>query len=337
MWGHMKKRIKIRQDTLNSLIVDTMKDAVDQYMLIDKRILSIDTKLKFNLYTNYEPTSISLFLQSYDVIDETVKKRLSQIEDVFAKKTDKNKYDSFLESNIQDILQYDDLSMEEKTDIIYESSSDLTQSLYANPNALKNAKRSKNIVAPVLESILYHNNTVSSYMKIIEYDYYTHTHSLNVSIYALCLGAWLELSEDELKVLGRSALLHDLGKSSIDPDIVNKPSKLTQEEYEIMKDHPSFGYESAQKIGIEDELLLDGIRHHHEKLNGLGYPDGLKGDEISQFARIIGVCDVFDALTTKRSYKEGMKSFEALALMKKEMSEHLDMDIVNSFIKMLHQ
>ena len=333
----MKKRTKVRQDTLNSLIIDTIDDAVDKYMLIDKRTLSVDSKLKFNIYHKHEKSNMSLFLQSYNVIDPDVKSKLSEVEEIFAKKSDKEKYDSFLETNIQDILQDRNLSIDEKTDIIYESSSDLTQSLYSNPNALKNAKRSESIVAPVLESILYHNNTVSSYMKIIEYDYYTHTHSLNVSIYALCLGAWLKMDEDELKVLGRAALLHDLGKSTIDTNIVNKPGKLTQEEFETMKSHPTFGYESAKKIGILDEKLLDGIQHHHEKLNGLGYPSGLKGDEISQFARIIGVCDVFDALTTKRSYKEGMKSFEALGLMKKQMHDHLDMDIVNSFIKMLHQ
>ena len=333
----MKKRITIRQKTLNSLLIDTIEDAVDNYMIIDKRTLSVDSKLKFDLYSNENQTNMSLFLQSYNVIDEDVKKKLAEVEDIFAKKSDKSKYDSFLENNIQNILKDDELTIEEKTDILYESSSDLTHSLYSNPNALANAKRSENIVSPVLESILYHNNTVSSYMKIIEYDYYTHTHSLNVSIYALCLGAWLKLSEDKLKVLGRSALLHDLGKSSIDPKIVNKPAKLTDEEFNTMKSHPTLGYESAIKIGIDDKLLLDGIRHHHEKLNGLGYPDGLKGDEISLFARIIGICDVFDALTTKRSYKEGMKSFEALGLMKKQMDDHLDMNIVNSFIKMLHK
>lgn len=333
----MKHRIKIRQDTLNSLVNDTIDNSINSYILVDKRVLNIDCVVSFNLYSHDEVSQMKLYLQSDTVIDETHKKNLEFVEKIFAKKDDRNKYDFFLEKNIQNILKNDNLSMEEKTDIIYESSSDLTNSLYSNPNALKNAKRSENIVAPVLESILYHNNTVSSYMKIIEYDYYTHTHSLNVSIYALCLGAWLKLDEDRLKVLGRAALLHDLGKSSIDTDLVNKAGKLTPEEFETMKSHPSFGYVSAMKIGIEDKDLLDGIRHHHEKINGNGYPDGLKGDEIKLFPRIIGVCDVFDALTTKRSYKDSMTSFEALQLMKQEMSEHLDMKIVNAFVNMLHK
>lgn len=332
----MKARSKIRQDTLNSLIIDTIDNSLDSYMLIDKRVLQLDCKLDFNLYSFNDESHMSVFLENNTVIDKAYKSSILNMQEIYAKKTDRSKYDSFLEKNIQNIVYDNTLTLEEKTDIIYESTSNLTQSLYSNPNALKNAKRSENIVAPVLANILYNNATVSSYIKIIEYDYYTHTHSLNVSIYALCLGAFLNMDKNRLKLLGKSALLHDLGKSSINSKIVNKPGRLTPEEFETMKSHPSFGYVTALKIGLEDKDILDGIRHHHEKLNGLGYPDGLKGDEITEFARIIGVCDIFDALTTRRSYKEGMKSFDALILMKKEMNEHLDMSIVNSFIKMLH-
>jgi HD-GYP domain-containing protein (c-di-GMP phosphodiesterase class II) len=103
-----------------------------------------------------------------------------------------------------------------------------------------------------------------------------------------------------------------------------------------MKKHPEMGYDIALKLGIADERVLTGIRHHHERLDGSGYPDNLKGEQISQFARIIGVRDVFDALSTKRSYKDPMSSFEALKLMKKEFVGHLNMDIVHSFIRMLH-
>ena len=332
----MKSRIKVRQGSLNSLILDTIDNSINSYMPVDKRVFDLGCILNFELYSYDDRTQMSLFLKSNTVLSKAYKSSLEKIEDLYTKKSDKSKYDHFLEKNLQSIVHNNTLTLEEKTDILYESTSELTQSLYSNPNALKNAKRSENIVNPVLDNILLNNATVSSYIKIIEYDYYTHTHSLNVSIYSLCLGAWLKLDEKMLKKLGRAALLHDLGKSSISVKLVNKAGKLTQEEFETMKSHPSFGYVSAVNIGIDDQDILDGIRHHHEKLNGLGYPDGLKGEEISYFARIIGVCDVFDALTTKRSYKDAMKSFDALILMKKEMNQALDMGIDNSFIKMLH-
>ncbi|MDO8453920.1 MAG: HD domain-containing protein, partial [Sulfurimonas sp.] len=165
----------------------------------------------------------------------------------------------------------------------------------------------------------------------------THTHSLNVSVYALCLGAALGLKEEKLVPLGRAALLHDLGKSKINYEVINKNGVLSQEEFEEMKSHPSLGYDIAINIGINDKNILDGIRHHHEKLDGNGYPDNLKEHEIKLFPRIIGICDVFDALTTRRSYKEAIRSFNALQIMKLEMNAHLDMKILNVFIKMLHK
>jgi HD-GYP domain-containing protein (c-di-GMP phosphodiesterase class II) len=120
-------------------------------------------------------------------------------------------------------------------------------------------------------------------------------------------------------------------------DIINKNGKLTDMEFDEMKTHPAQGHAIALKLGLTDERILSGIRHHHEKIEGGGYPDGIKGDEISQFARIIGVCDVFDALSTKRSYKDPMSSFESLGLMKQQMRGHLDMSLVDSFIKMLRK
>ena len=131
-----------------------------------------------------------------------------------------------------------------------------------------------------------------------------------------------------------ASILHDLGKSCVDPNIINKNGKLTKSEFEEIKQHPVYGYDLALNMGITDKRILSGIRSHHEKLDGSGYPDGLKDQQIPLFARIIAVCDVFDALTTKRSYKDAMKSFEAIKLMKEQMSNHLDMKLVNALIQM---
>ena len=128
--------------------------------------------------------------------------------------------------------------MDEKTDIIYDSTKELTHSLYENPDALENAQRSENIIKPILNSIIHNKDTISSYIKIIEFDYYTHTHSLNVTIYTLCLGTELGLGEQDLTALGRAALLHDLGKSMVERTIVNKNGILSESEFNKMKEHP---------------------------------------------------------------------------------------------------
>lgn len=209
--------------------------------------------------------------------------------------------------------------------------------MFQNPEALGNVHEIQPLVGGFIDIVLHDQNAVESLMQITAHDYYTHTHSINVSIYTISLGSFMGISGDELKTLGTAAVLHDIGKSKVDYNIINKNGRLDDMEFAEMKRHPSEGHAIALKLGIEDQRILTGIRHHHERLEGGGYPDNLKGEQISKFARIIGVCDVFDALSTKRSYKEPMSSFEALKLMKDEFSTHLDMSMVNAFIKMLHK
>ena len=101
-----------------------------------------------------------------------------------------------------------------------------------------------------------------------------------------------------------------------------------------VKKHPELGFHLAVSMGIKNQDTLHGIRHHHEKMDGSGYPSGLRGNSIPIYARIVGLCDVFDALTSKRSYKEAMTTFEALKLIKTNMNNHIDMKLLNEMIKM---
>ena len=158
-------------------------------------------------------------------------------------------------------------------------------------------------------TILHDDYAIKSLMSIATHDYYTHTHSINVAIYALSLGSFMKLKPDALSELGEAALLHDLGKSKIDAAIINKNGKLTDQEYAEMKKRPSLGYTIGLKLGIKNRKILEGIRHHHEKMDGTGYPFRMRGEAIPYYARIIGLCDIFDALTSRRSYKEPMVPF----------------------------
>jgi len=327
----------VKQTSIHSTNVQNKESNEDRYVLVNKHFFQEGDKLNFKLYSPDDKTHMSLFLQADSVIIEEQREKLKHLEQLFVLKSEKDKYKNFLENNLQKVLKNDTLTLDEKTEIVYETSTDLTQDLYTNPNALENAKLSKTIVEPILETIFYHKDTISSYLKIIEYDYYTHTHSLNVSVYALCLGHELQLDKEVLTALGRSALLHDIGKSKISSNIVNKSGALSNFEFEVMKKHPRYGYELALSYNIKDQNILDGILFHHEKLDGHGYPNQIDTRNIGLFPRIISICDVFDALTTQRSYKNSMRSYEALMLMKTIMNAHFDMSILNTFIKMLHK
>lgn len=309
-----------------------------KYKRIDKRLITEGSQIDFNLFLPDETkTAMSLFLQSDTAVDGTAKVKLREIEGLYISEEDEALYQEYVTRHLQSIARNSDIPTDQKAKIVYEKATETIDAMFKNPESLENVKSAQDIVHSTLEMILNDDSAVESLMKITAHDYYTHTHSLNVSIYTLSLGAFLGIAGKDLETLGMAAVLHDLGKSKIDYEIINKNGKLTNEEFEQMKRHPTFGHEIALHLGIDDERVLSGIRHHHEKIRGGGYPDNLQGDQISYFARIIGVCDVFDALSTKRSYKDPMSSFESLLLMKQQMSEHLDMDIVNAFIKMLHK
>lgn len=152
-------------------------------------------------------------------------------------------------------------------------------------------------------------------------DNYTHQHSKNVAMYSVEIGRRMKLNQQELEKLEFSAILHDVGKIAIPDSILLKPGKLTDEEYKIIKNHTIYGREILSKIKYVDEDILNGALEHHERLDGSGYPYGKKGNQLSLFGRIIGIADVFDALSSKRTYKEAWNIRDVLDLIKSDVAK----------------
>lgn len=302
---------------------------------IDKWLLDIDDVLPFDLYAGNETTHAKeLLLLKDNPLSAEHKSYLDSIHYLYIRRDEIMQYNRFVDSVVQAAARNSRITITKKAAVVYHQAATILNEMFDDPEALENVPKSKEVVDRFVETIFSDAQAVESLMKITAYDYYTHTHSINVCIYALSLGSYLGLEESVLEELGISALLHDLGKSRVNPKITNKLGRLSSGEFEQMKLHPVFGHQIAMSIGIKDSRILDGIRHHHEKLDGSGYPDGISDGRITRFARIIGVCDVFDALSTKRSYKERMSSYESLKLMKETMQDHLDMELIDAFIRM---
>lgn len=164
-------------------------------------------------------------------------------------------------------------------------------------------------------------------------DEYLFTHCVNVSIINGLMGKWLNLSENDIFNLVRVGLLHDIGKMAIPDNILNKKGPLTDEEFEVMKLHAQYSFALLVKSGIKEATLLLGVRQHHERVNGSGYPDGLRQNEISLFARITAISDIYDAMVAKRVYKYPVSPFEVLEQFAKERFSNLDISLVNVFLK----
>lgn len=164
------------------------------------------------------------------------------------------------------------------------------------------------------ENVLY-----SLALSIEAKDSYTEGHSDRLSRYSVALADHLGLPEDQRVALRWAGIIHDIGKIGVPEHILSKPSRLSEEEMKIMKQHPIIGERICAPLKSL-RLVLPIIRHHHEKLDGSGYPDGLKGDQIPLTARILSIVDIYDALTTDRPYRSALQPSEAIALMQKEVS-----------------
>ncbi|MBW1727721.1 MAG: response regulator [Deltaproteobacteria bacterium] len=177
-------------------------------------------------------------------------------------------------------------------------------------------------------------STLYAFVETIEArDPYTKQHSANVSKYAMSIAKAYGCLQDEIARLNVSGNLHDIGKIGIPDSILLKPGRLTDEEYEIIKKHPVIGSNIIGHFGMwTDEQSI--IRHHHERFDGKGYPDGLKGEEIPLLARILAVADVYDALTTDRSYRRKMPEHVAVKIIRENAGSQFDPKIVNIFLKL---
>lgn len=190
------------------------------------------------------------------------------------------------------------------------------------------------LVADIADSVARNPGAIVSLARLKTSDDYTFMHSVAVCALMVSLGRQLGLGEADCREAGLAGLVHDLGKALMPPDVLNKPGALTSQEFAIMKGHPEAGHRMLLEGKGVGEVPLDVCLHHHEKVNGKGYPHGLKGDEISLFARMGAVCDVYDAITSNRPYKAGWDPADSIQKMAQWAKDgHFDERIFQAFVK----
>lgn len=189
----------------------------------------------------------------------------------------------------------------------------------------------------LVDEIIKSNNVLGRLRQIEINDEYTYKHSINVSLIATMIGKWMGFSKNEIYDLAMAGLLHDIGKSRVPNEILNKPGKLTDEEYAIMKKHADYGYDILKNTSGINESIILGALEHHERVDGKGYPLGLYGNRIHMYGKIIAVADVYDAMTSKRVYKSKICPFRVAELIFQDSFGPLDPVIANTFLKNIFQ
>jgi putative nucleotidyltransferase with HDIG domain len=194
-------------------------------------------------------------------------------------------------------------------------------------------KQSLKVVGELVDYIVELGDVNKSLYDIKTHDNYTYLHSVDTGIMAAFLGLSMGLNEHKLKELTVSAILHDIGKNKVPATIISKKGKLTEEEFEEIKKHPIYGVEILSKIFTRHDVILKAVEQHHERIDGKGYPYGLKGNEISKFGKIVSVCDVYDAVSNDRSYRKKFSPNEAYELILAGSGVSFDVEIVKKFKK----
>ena len=189
------------------------------------------------------------------------------------------------------------------------------------------------LVEEINQSIARNSDALLSLARLKNADNYTYLHSVAVCALMIALGRQMGLEDAVLKEVGMAGLLHDVGKMAIPGEILNKPGRLTDEEFLIVKAHPQQGWEMLKCCHNVNDVALDVCLHHHETVVGTGYPDGLSGEALSLYARMGAVCDVYDAITSERCYKVGWAPGEAIRKMTEWKDGRFDEAVFRAFVK----
>lgn len=317
-------------------------DRASGYICIETKHFKAGDATEFPLYIhNPSNNQFVLFKNENSQIRQA---QLDQLHEsgrlkLFVPKENAKQLAHFLSGNLSQIVDNPSLPVEEKTRQFHTLASTVMQDLFAtSPDSPEFFSTAQNVSDSMANLISGEPKAIAELYRLRQYDYYTFSHSMNVCVFGI--GLYQKIKSDiplvRIQDLTRGLLLHDIGKCNIPSEIINKNGKLTEEEWTIMRSHPQIGYD----LLAADEALSADSRsvalHHHEALDGSGYPSGLKGDQIPLTSRICKIVDVFDALTSKRSYKPAMPAFEALNLMIKKMMNQLDQAILQKLILFLH-
>ncbi len=249
----------------------------------------------------------------------------------FVRTSDKELYRAW----VREEMNSNQLTPEQKAKILRESSIAIMEDLFEVPDVHQALDDAKPIVADFIDFMESHPESMHFMLSLSGHDFYTYNHSLDVSIYALGLGAVLGYDKKTLEELGLGSLFHDVGKRNVSLDILCKKGPLDDAEWAQMKMHATYGLQILNQHPDVSDAIKAAAFEHHESWEGNGYPQQIRGQEIHPFARIVALTDTYDAMTTQRSYNKPMSPLDALTMMKEKLAGRYDPEMLKAMHSVL--
>ncbi len=309
--------------------------ATEKFVPIYRASLVTNTVLDFDVYVRFGPRYVLFRGKDLVYTGEIPDDLAVDLKDIlFVKAEERQKYLEYLERNLKSIVEDPDVEENVKAGVLVETSKNVVTNLFENPDMGGNIERASTVVEGTVDFVLHGKEAIQNLLVLCSHDYYTYSHCVNVSVYAITLGRRLGHKGQDLRDIGLGAVLHDVGKIKVPDEIINKDGPLTREEFEEMKKHPTYSYEIIKKEGMTEAIAAPG-HEHHERIAGGGYPRGIRGNQMHPYSKICAVGDSFDAMTTNRAYRKAFTSFEAMKIMNAEMRGSFDSEVLTAFVLLM--
>lgn len=286
----------------------------DDFDLLDISTVKINDIIIFDIYIKKDNNFV-IIIEAGTTITEALYDKLKKQDFLYIEKKDKL---LATKQNLRFLIRQNRENAQKSVSILYETTNYLFDTFFNNSDDVIDIECVKTIVNSIIFLVHYNEKFTNAVMPHFTRGYTFANHSLQVAIYAIKLGILLKLDSEELLKLGTAALLHDVGFKKLSFQPICKDSPLNEDEQKEVELHPIYGVDILKKNHITDVSILDAVKHHHERYDGSGYPNKLPKIHISQFASIIAICDVFDALTNERPHRKKLKTYDALRMMVKD-------------------
>lgn len=291
---------------------------LNAYILFDADCLKKDSVVAFDIFIKRKDDYV-IIIEAGTRLSEEFLNKLKKQDSLYIAKKDQDKQVLSCES-LQHYIEHNKNNVQARLQLLYEVNEKLFEICFTSKNNKINLQCVDLIVKSIIFLVKRDTEFVNKTMPYFATDYKIANHSLHVAIYAVKLGTLLKLSAKQLLQLGVAGLLLDVGYKKVPQSLLDKTSRLSAKEMETVNLHAQYSVDIVRQNGIHDPYIIDAIAHHHERYDGSGYPEKQSKEEISDFASILAICDVFDALTNNRPHRKEYKSFDALKMMIKDTS-----------------
>lgn len=306
--------------------------AAGKFLPIYLEALRLDSIVDFDLYIKMGHELILYRAANLPFTEKTRANLLDNlVKKLYVPADSQERYQKYIEANIDQIVRDREIPERAKAGIVYDSTKLLIKDVLTSPNLGENVRRSQTMVEASVVYIVSSQEAFHNLLKVMSFDYYTYTHSVNVCTFAVAFARHLGYNDEEmLNHLGVGALLHDVGKTRIPDRILNKKSRLNPREMELIRRHPRYGFDILQETNLVHSDCYYPVIQHHERMDGSGYPEALTGDKIHIFGKITAIADTFDAMTTERVYQSAVDTFPALKTMF-SLPDQYERDLLEQF------